>query len=143
VLLGYIISRFITKGITINQSVESLQIDVENAEEKLLETDVDYLLNKAKSAKDWRLALRMYYLKNLKTLHEQGYIAWQIQKTNYEYNIELKNWNHLSDWKNITLHYERSWYGEKQINETDFIQHENKLLVLIQDIKTQSINNLN
>jgi uncharacterized protein YlbG (UPF0298 family) len=143
ILLVYIINRFVTKGIATNQSVESLNIDADTAEEKLLETDVDYLLNKAKNAKDWRLALRIYYLKMLKTLHEFNYIEWQKQKTNYQYNIELKNWHALADWKNITHHYERSWYGEKYINEVEFNEQENKLIQMLQQIKTQQPSTLN
>jgi cell division protein FtsL len=137
VVLIFIISRFITKGVAVNQSVESLYMEADKAEEKLLQTDVDYLLNKAKDAKDYRLALRIYYLKMLKTLNEFHYIEWQIQKTNYQYNIELTNWNYLPDWKGVTKQYERSWYGEKSINEVEFNEQEIKLLHMIQQVKTQ------
>jgi hypothetical protein len=125
---------------TLDKNVSNLNLDVEQAEEKLLETDLEYLLRNAQQQMDWRLALRIYYLMVLKNLHEFNYIKWRKEKTNFDYNLELQNWQSLPDWKKITLQYERSWYGEQLLPQTQFLEQEANIKLILQNLSTQPTN---
>src|SRR5688572_3618774 len=46
------------------------------------EQDIDLLLKRALSNKDFRGAIRLYYIRLLKHLHNTNYISWKRDKTN-------------------------------------------------------------
>jgi hypothetical protein len=139
VLLLIFISKLIIQTKP-NPTFENLHEAIENAEEKLLVSDIEMLLINAKKAGDWRLAIRIYYLIGLKTLHQFNYINWRKEKTNLQYNNELKGWVLVADWNNITRYYERTWYGENLVTESDFLSHENKIVAILKSISTTPTN---
>ncbi|HEX8278285.1 MAG TPA: DUF4129 domain-containing protein [Segetibacter sp.] len=77
-------------------------------------------VNEAIQKGNFRLALRLLYLQSLKTLSDKGYIDWQINKTNSDYLSEVNNrpWHAL--FKTLTLRFEYTWYGERNIGKDDF-----------------------
>ena len=91
-------------------------------EEKMLELDLDKILNDALVAKDYRLALRINFLIIIKKLALKGKINWAIEKTNGEYYNEIKDINTAFKFKEIVLTFESIWYGEHSINEDQFNQ---------------------
>jgi len=94
---------------------------IEDAEENLLETDLEGFLKDALARGDYRLALRVYYLEILKQLSLKDLIKWQRDKTNSEYLREMRPQNHFKDFRYITRIFERVWYGDTVI-EKDIYQ---------------------
>ena len=70
---------------------------------------------------NYRLAVRLYYLRMLKDLSDNGLIDWQLNKTNRVYSYELKG--ELKDsFEVITAQFEYVWYGDFALNKAYFNQ---------------------
>ena len=96
-----------------------------NDEEIIKEADLDSLINEAVNEKDYRLAIRYYYLKTLKELMNHQLIEWHPDKTNRDYVNELKI-NKLKDiFKHLTFIYDYVWYGKFVPAEEDFVTIKN------------------
>lgn len=80
----------------------------------------DELIANALKNKDYRLAIRFLYLKNLKLLADKGIIDWNAHKTNYSYQHEIGNNNLRSKFLETTLIFDYVWYGEFSVEEAQF-----------------------
>lgn len=88
--------------------------------ENIHEIDFDSGLEQAISQRNYRLAVRLLYLKALKQLNDKELINWQINKTNSTYVDELKNLEQRETFTILTRQFEYVWYGEFAINEQAF-----------------------
>ena len=95
-------------------------------DEDIHETDIDGLLRKAINTKEYRLAIRYYYLSVLKILSDKKLIDYHKDKTNSEYLFEIKNSQTRTDFSYLSYVYSYVWYGDFPINETNFKLVENK-----------------
>lgn len=82
--------------------------------------DINALINNAIQQKNYRLAIRYYYLQSLKHLTEKQVIIWQQEKTNEDYITEIESDSIKSSFKNITRIYDYVWYGEFNIDQLRF-----------------------
>ncbi|WP_299226179.1 DUF4129 domain-containing protein [uncultured Psychroserpens sp.] len=82
--------------------------------------DINALINNAISQKNYRLAIRYYYLLSLKFLTEKQIITWQQQKTNEDYITEIESKTIKDSFKSITRIYDYVWYGEFDVDELRF-----------------------
>jgi Domain of unknown function (DUF4129) len=78
--------------------------------------------------KNYRLAVRLYYLKALKELTDREMIDWRINKTNRSYVYELNSPTLRPDFERITLQFEYAWYGDFPVDETQFLNIKNQFL---------------
>ena len=109
-----------------NESVVSL-----SEEEQIIKhEDIDQLIQNALAAKNYRLAIRYYYLLILKQLSHQQLITWEIQKTNDDYIAELKKEELKTTFGHITWLYDYIWYGDFPIDEPKYRQAELKFSAL-------------
>jgi len=98
-------------------SPEDITKPIENIEQ----LDVNRLLQDALAAGNLKLAVRLYYLALLKTLHEAGIIDWKKDKTNRDYLAELFSRNYQYDEiQHLTRAYEEVWYGDHTITRELF-----------------------
>ena len=93
---------------------------LKEVEEKILEIDLDKILNAALTAKEYRLALRINFLIIIKKLTLSGKIVWAKEKTNWEYLNEIRDKMLADKFKLIVLTFETIWYGEHDLNENQF-----------------------
>lgn len=103
----------------------------ETTEENIHSLDFNTLITKIKNEKNYRLATRYYYLWLLKTLSDRNIIEWDIEKTNGDYLNEISNLELKNEFQFLSYVYEYSWYGEFNLNETDFEKTEIAFLKLI------------
>lgn len=92
----------------------AIVVDAATGQIENIETvDIETLLLQAKRDRNFRLAIRLYYLGILKKLHGRGVIGWKKDKTNRDYLAELyaKDF-HYGEMRRLTLLYEAVWYGE-------------------------------
>ncbi|MDT0650404.1 DUF4129 domain-containing protein [Autumnicola edwardsiae] len=90
-------------------------------EEEIIQSkDISQLIEEAITNKQYRLAIRYYYLLNLKRLDETGIIAYQFQKTNEDYSGEIRKEAIKQQFRKITRLYDFIWYGDFKVSETDF-----------------------
>jgi len=70
---------------------------------------------------NYRLAIRLLYLQNLKTLSDKNLIIWQPNKTDADYLREISKPGLKQSFKNITDIFEYAWYGNLVVTKDDFI----------------------
>ena len=90
--LLFLIYKFILDNQRINSGDEGLVFveDLKAAEENLMRADLQKLLDKFISEKDYRSAIRTQYLQVIQTLNKQKRIKWAKDKTNLDYYMELR-----------------------------------------------------
>lgn len=89
-------------------------------DENIHEMDFDGLVERAITERDYRKAVRLYYLKTLKQLTDKGLLDWQINKTNYDYQLELEKTVHFQPFRELSLLFDYVWYGEMPIDKEQF-----------------------
>lgn len=82
--------------------------------------DIQALIQKAIDSRDYRLAVRYYYLYVLQLLSGKGLIDWQLQKTNHDYENEIQKTELRKAFAKITHLYDYVWYGDFDIDEAQY-----------------------
>ena len=95
-------------------------------EEKLQDTDLESFLKHAIENKQFRLAIRYYYLSVLKNLTTKKIISYHKDKTNTDYLFEIENAVIRKEFSYLSYVYSYVWYGEFPLDELTFITVENK-----------------
>jgi hypothetical protein len=95
-------------------------VDLSLEEEIIQKQDISKLIAKAIREKNYRLAIRYYYLSVLKKLREREIIEYQFQKTNAEYLSEIQDGFLKEQFRKITWIYDFIWYGDFHVDETQF-----------------------
>lgn len=90
-------------------------------EEEIIRTkDIRKLISKALENKDFRLAVRYYYLLILKRLTDAKFINYEFDKTNSDYMAETKGEAVYLDFAKATNLYDYIWYGNFEVTESDY-----------------------
>lgn len=119
--LFFIIKYFANvSGKSIIEGKNESIVNFANDQELLQREDLEKLLAEAIEQKDYRLAIRFYYLIVLKKLRDSNIIDWQDQKTNEDYIREMSNQNYVSEFINSTRLYDFVWYGKFEIDRKRF-----------------------
>lgn len=84
------------------------------------ETELERFLRESLERKEFRAAVRIYYLLVLNRLNERRLIKWERDKTNRAYLNELSDTALCHRFAELTLTYEMMWYGEAPLDETVF-----------------------
>ncbi len=101
---------------------ETNTIEVPYAEmvENIHEISFDESIEKALQVKDYRLAVRLLYLRSLKQLSDANLISWKLEKSNSTYINELKDENQRKKFQVVTRHFEYVWYGSFPVDGDSF-----------------------
>lgn len=84
--------------------------------------DFDKAINDAVKNRNYKLAVRLWYLMTLKQLADRGLINWKAGKTNFEYIRELRETPCAGEFIRLTNSFELYWYGEFKIDSSDYEQ---------------------
>jgi hypothetical protein len=125
-LVAFLVYRFVTEGNIFSSGsrkigVDSEAIDLNNIEENLEIAELDPIIKKAIDAKNYPLAIRLYYLAILKELTLSGAITWKKDKTNRIYVQEMQPHPLMETFRQVTTIFERVWYGDSTLDERGFI----------------------
>lgn len=96
------------------EEVQRLNFDIGD---NIGEIDFSTLISEAVSNKDYRLAIRYYYLFLLKKLDQFDIISYDAQKTTFDYQTEVEGSKYASGFSKATYYYTYIWYGEFVIDE--------------------------
>lgn len=121
-ILGLLIKFFLKVNMNtiISGKTDKSNVLLTEDEEIINNKNIQSLIDKAISQKNYRLAVRYYYLLVLQKLQENEVIDWEPQKTNEDYIKEIKQKNIIDRFKNLTYLYDFVWYGNFEINEVEF-----------------------
>lgn len=104
-------------------------------EESIDEGDFERLLKRAVKNGNFRLATRYYYLWSLQQLSQKNYIEYHKDKTNTEYQFELKDKQIRSGFSYLSYVYSYIWYGEFLVDDVKFATIEEKYKSFMKQIK--------
>lgn len=135
VALGYLIFKAL--GLDAMQLLrgDSKQANIAYSEslENIHEINFDAEIDNAVSQHNYRLAVRLLYLRCLKQLSDKNLISWQIDKTNAAYLYELTDEDQKQSFSLLTRQFEYTWYGNFFIDQQTFTN----INILFQNFKKQ------
>jgi len=121
VLVVFILINLLGRDGPRNKKINPVtEMELEEIEEDLENADIDDPLQRAIASGNYTLAVRLYYLALLKELSIKNHIRWKKDKTNGEYIRELSGSSIFTTFRDITLIFERIWYGTVELTEDDF-----------------------
>lgn len=124
ILLAFVVFKVVVgDAVLVNKEVKRRKpVALSEIETNLEEADVEGFLKQALVDKDYRLAIRLYYLAIIKELSAKGVIEWKKDKTNGHYMRELRKKNHpkLKDFRAVTRIFEYVWYSNMAFDGGQF-----------------------
>lgn len=119
-LIGYAIYRMLQ--VPRNRAIarDGVEITVDNLDQYIHETDLERFLREALAQGQYALAVRLYYLQIIKDLAAKNAIRWSREKTNRDYQREMRNHRLAEPFRLATLRYEEVWYGNQALDEGAF-----------------------
>jgi len=84
--------------------------------------DINYQkeIERAVNAGDYRLAVRLMFLRLLKQLSQKRIIEYKQERTNFDYLSQLSATGYYNDFFRLTRNYEYAWYGKFDVNRETF-----------------------
>ncbi|HET8887148.1 MAG TPA: DUF4129 domain-containing protein [Salinimicrobium sp.] len=108
-------------------------------DEKIIQSEnIESLIEKAKENKDYRLAVRYYFLLILKNFIDKNIIQYQMEKTNEDYISEINNLQWQNEFKSLAHVYDFTWYGNFLIQENGFFKVEKQFQNLNAQLKSDT-----
>lgn len=116
------------------KSKEKPEVFFSEEEEIIKSRNIQELIQKALEDKNYRLAVRYYYLLVLKKLTHAEIIAYEFDKTNSEYVNEISSEEISGQFSKVTTLYDYIWYGSFTVTESDFSKAQKSFNTLVQQI---------
>ncbi len=85
-------------------------------------TELQRLLQEALAKKDYRGAVRIYFMFIVRDLAEKKHIKWEKEKTNFHYLREMSGKNEFEDFNISVSYFEIIWYGKRELDADKFEQ---------------------
>lgn len=128
ILLYFIIKIFVNKEgrFVFKKKAKAIEENPMNLEEEIQSENLFSIIEKYVSEKNYRMAVRYYYVWVLKNLKEKNIIQFSADKTTDEYINEISDKNLKKEFKYASYLYTYIWYGNFEIDETEFRQIESK-----------------
>lgn len=93
-------------------------------QENIHEINFEKAIDDALATGDYRLAIRLQYLRTLKLLSTKELINWRPNRTNYSYVQELEMYPYHADFVQVTRFFEFAWYGDFRIEKAEYEEME-------------------
>jgi hypothetical protein len=88
--------------------------------EDIFSIDYNREIEKAIQAQDYRLAIRLMFLRLLRNLSHRNLIQYRQGRTNLEYLVQLFSTTYYNDFFRLTRDYEYAWYGKFDVSADAF-----------------------
>ena len=118
-LIYYLFVNTETKGAKIKG--DPIDFDEVNPTEIPL-TELERLLQEALANKDFRGAVRIYFIFIVRDLAEKNWIKWEKEKTNFHYLREMSGKSEFEDFNVSVSYFEIIWYGKRELDADKFEQ---------------------
>lgn len=77
-------------------------------------------IDKATANGDYRLAIRLMFLRLLRNMAEREIINYKQDRTDFDYLLQLQSTRFYSEFFRIVRHYEYSWYGKFSVDSEKY-----------------------
>ncbi len=91
--------------------------DGEPATEDIFAINYQKEIDKAEASGNYRLAIRLMFLRLLKDMAGKNIIQYKQDRTNLDYLFQLHSTGYYNNFFRITRNYEYSWYGQFEVGE--------------------------
>jgi len=115
-----------------NKDAKDIEIPYTESLENIHQITFDEEIEKALNQRNYRLAVRLLYLRTLKQLSDAHLIHWQLEKTNSAYLNELADMDQRQSFSVLTRQFEYVWYGDFPVDSRSF----QNINTLFHDFKT-------
>lgn len=109
---------------------EDAYVSLSEEEHIIKNEDIQALIRRVLADKNYRLAIRYYYLFTLQLMTDKNLIDWQLQKTNDDYIKELGSTDLQKPFQVITRLYDYIWYGNFDLDEGKYMKAEHAFIAL-------------
>ncbi len=133
-LIGYAIYRMMQAPRNRTIAHDGVEITVDNVDQYIHETDLERFLREALAQGNFALAIRLYYLQVIKELSAKNTIRWAREKTNRDYQRELRQHRLAEPFRLATLRYEEIWYGNQPLDAAAYARLEPEFKQLLSEI---------
>ncbi|HEX2934658.1 MAG TPA: hypothetical protein VHO72_04840 [Bacteroidales bacterium] len=89
--------------------------------EDIEEANLEGFLEQSLAEGSFKEAIRIRYLMLIRTLSRLQLVIWKKDKTNGAYVSEMYGKAGFDLFRRVTVSFERAWYGEKQIGESEYL----------------------
>ncbi|HEY1023376.1 MAG TPA: DUF4129 domain-containing protein [Flavisolibacter sp.] len=89
-------------------------------------------ITKAENAGNFRFAIRLWYLYQLKELSEYSLIDYRPGRTNHDYIVQLQKTPYGRDFSRLTRNFEYTWYGQFNVSHEVYQMLRNDFLTFKQ-----------
>ncbi|TBV26055.1 DUF4129 domain-containing protein [Meridianimaribacter sp. CL38] len=117
------------------KSSEKNIVPVTDIENNIHVADFKSLIEIAESEKNYRLAVRYYYLWLLRSLTNAQLIDYDVEKTDSDYLYELQSKDNRDQFSYTSYLYNYIWYGEFDVNTQQFDKAKHAFTTFINNVK--------
>lgn len=128
ILIGFVI-YFLVKYLIGNnigffgKKNSKTEIKDEDLHENIHEINFADTIAKFENSAEYRLAVRYQFLLILKKLSDKKLITWNPEKTNRDYNGEIKDENLKKRFADLALIFDYIWYGEFGVDYDHYLKY--------------------
>jgi uncharacterized integral membrane protein len=97
--------------------------------------DYEYQIAEAARLGDYRLGVRLWFLRTLKQLADADHVHWKVDKTNSDYVRELGSTNFVFGFREVSLIYDYIWYGDFPVDGDVYKKAEDRFQTFYKSIK--------
>ena len=139
ILIAFVVWLFfkLNPGARLLYSKEKPGVFFSEEEEIIKTRDIKKLIDRALRNKNYRLAVRYYYLFILKKLTDAALIEYEFDKTNSDYFAEITSEKLNTGFRKATNLYDYIWYGNFTVTESDFNKAQSTFQQLEQNIPSK------
>lgn len=137
VAAGLLIYFIVTRALAQPDAKLDEKIEAQLNAEDIREVKLEKLLAEALQDKNYRLAVRVYYLIVLQKLAEQELIRWKKDYTNRQYLRAMRRHPHYDDFAACTLSFEQIWYGNHPPTQARFEQLRAQFDALLEAVESK------
>jgi len=120
-LVVFIVLKIVGADLKIfSRKSKVVEVPYSESDDNIHEIDFNEEIEKAISSSNYRLAVRLLYLRALKNLSDKDLIHWLPEKTNQTYISEINDPEKRRAFSKITHQFEYVWYGEFFIDKENF-----------------------
>jgi len=88
--------------------------------DNIFEINFDKALAGSLATQNYRLSIRLLFLRLLKTMNERKVIEYSIDKTNFDYLFQFSGTDYFNRFSTLIKSYEYTWYGEFVISKQQY-----------------------
>ncbi|WP_449439940.1 DUF4129 domain-containing protein [Pedobacter steynii] len=99
---------------------QKVEVPYTESDDNIHEINFNDQIEKAVATANYRLAVRLLYLRTLKKLSDRSLIHWLPEKTNQTYISEINDPDKKKEFSKLTHQFEYVWYGEFFIDKENF-----------------------